>query len=152
MSEKHSRVTFLSEESLTSNGKGCSKTNEEGGLEDALNVIMDENATEAHALAVTRGADGEALPKHLRSSNGPPTTLRHLLNPYCGESQKEVKRKRFKAETGRRKNVSSKLRTVTVDRPGRYDVVSALTSAQAVLIFGQLWQGEATGARNELDP
>lgn len=120
-----------------------------------VNVLVEdrEEEDESHILAIKRGADGEPKPKSARRSDEDPMTIGKLLNPETSENKKlptpkrvakKAKKKTKSVRHKRNKNVSE-----TIQRE-KYDVVSALTNAQSGLTFGQLWKGDATGARKEL--
>lgn len=42
-------------------------------------------------------------------------------------------------------------RTLRLERPGKYNAVSAMTNAQSGIPFGQLWPGDVVNAKRELD-
>lgn len=67
--------------------------------------------------------------------------------PVVSRLKKTTARKTAKAK-GTRKNKTC--RVSPVERPGLYDVVSALTNAQSGITFGQRWHGGATSAKKEL--
>lgn len=149
-----SRVSFLGQDDGSDASSGERSAEEREG-EHGVNVIMEaENPEDDCLMALKRGADGQPLPKnHKSGEQGAP--IGSLLNPETKpvEARKPVtpsKKKKSKKKVTK-KTSKQKKKDPNTDCPEKYDVVSALTSAPSGITFGQLWRGDATSARKELD-
>lgn len=117
-----------------------------------LNAILDEKDTKVKLLAMKRGAHGQPAQKNARAGPPDPMSIDKLLNTAPADCRK--KKKKGKANPRRKglKRMAQPKRSPGIpERQNKYDVVSALTNAQAGLTFEQLWHSDRNCTQKELD-
>lgn len=139
------------DDSSSSGGESLSSDEEYG--RGNFHVILDKETDVEKIMAFKRAADGQPLPKTPRMGSQDPMPIRSLLNPVPADVEKKsVRKKKTSSQRKMKKKRSHPRRhSAMIDRPEKYDVISAMTNAPSGLTFGQLWRGDAASAEKDLD-